>query len=41
MDELIHVYPLFGPEHAMSVDCWCHPVLDDAEPTVVIHNAEN
>lgn len=33
-----HVYPLFGREHEMSVNCWCHPEADHASPTVFVHN---
>lgn len=39
--EFTHVYPLFGREHEMSIDCWCHPTQDDEEPTLILHNVEN
>ncbi len=37
MSELQHVIPINDlREHVVSVDCWCHPLLDD---DVVIHNS--
>jgi hypothetical protein len=37
--EYLHVYPLFGREHVIKgLECWCHPVLDDEVPNVVVHN---
>jgi hypothetical protein len=29
-----HVMPDFGPKHAASILCWCHPVLDTVMPSV-------
>lgn len=40
-DEITHVYPLFGPEHEMSLSCWCHPSVDDECDNLVIHNVQN
>ncbi len=35
-----HVIPLGDlREHEPSADCWCHPVADDDEPSVYVHNA--
>lgn len=31
---LPHLMPDFGPKHAISIQCWCHPVLDTAMPSV-------
>ncbi len=39
--DLIHVHPLFGPEHELSLACWCHPDLDEENPNVCIHNVAN
>ena len=38
--ERVHVYPLFGREHEISLDCWCHPLFDEEAPEleIVIHN---
>ena len=36
-----HVMPDFGRQHATSMSCWCHPIIDDdryEEPGVVVHN---
>lgn len=27
-------------EHELSMDCWCKPVRDAEEPSVVVHNEE-
>lgn len=37
-----HVYPLYGRAHVTDrgLDCWCRPVPDVADPSVLIHNAE-
>lgn len=35
------VYPLFGPEHVMSDDCWCSPYRDVQWPSVRIHRVMN
>lgn len=40
-DEIVHVYPLFGREHVMSIECWCHPEIDEECDNVVVHNVEN
>lgn len=37
-DNVIHVYPLFGKPHEVSVDCWCCPDVDDG---VALHNVEH
>lgn len=26
--EDVHVFPGMGPEHQMSPDCWCEPIVD-------------
>ncbi len=36
--ERVHVYPLFGREHEVSTDCWCHPLPDEEMPNVIVHN---
>ena len=35
-----HVLPLFGPPHFLSLDCWCHPVRDEAryDEPAISHN---
>jgi hypothetical protein len=38
---LTHVYPLFGREHQMSPDCWCHPEPDEEQPNMLVHNVDN
>lgn len=36
--ELVHVVPMWGPEHIVDgMECWCHPVPDELEPYVIIH----
>jgi len=40
-DGYVHVYPLFGREHEMSVECWCHPDQHPEEPTLYVHHVEN
>jgi hypothetical protein len=25
--------------HRNSIDCWCHPKVDDEDPFVIIHNS--
>lgn len=36
---LPHVYPVFGPKHALSFKCWCHPVLEEqSEQAIISHN---
>lgn len=36
----IHVMPINDlREHEDSDRCWCRPVRDDDEPSVIIHNA--
>lgn len=37
----VHVFPLFGRAHVLTMDCWCHPQRDTEEPSVVIHNVEH
>lgn len=37
-DKIIHVYPLFGRKHEVSVECWCCP---DVEDGVALHNVDN
>jgi len=39
--EFVHVFPLFGREHVLSLACWCHPSTDSEQPTVILHNVEN
>lgn len=34
-----HVVPGFGPAHLESVGCWCEPVRDTEDESVIIHNA--
>ncbi len=26
-------------EHDLSLDCWCNPVADGEEPSVIVHNS--
>ena len=34
-----HVLPSFGPKHELSINCWCHPVVDDDYvETAISHN---
>lgn len=41
VEDLVHVYPLFGREHVLNgFACWCNPERDLDNPYVVIHNAE-
>ena len=28
-------------EHELSQDCWCHPVQDDDDPDVWVHNSHD
>lgn len=35
--ELIHVVPLWGPEHDASTACWCHPIPEEMESYVIVH----
>ena len=37
-DDAVHVAPLAGRRHEMSMGCWCLPHLDPQEPGVVIHD---
>jgi len=38
-DDQAHVVPDFGPAHTLSLDCWCHPVLDpDYVEPAISHN---
>lgn len=34
----IHVYPLFGPKHSLTLDCWCHPSPPAKGDKIVMHN---
>lgn len=34
----VHVYPLYGPRHTMSLACWCHPSEEPGEERIVVHN---
>lgn len=27
-DDVPHVLPEFGPEHVLTLACWCHPTTD-------------
>ncbi len=39
MENLVHLYPLFGPEHICSgFKCWCHPEPDPDDPELILHN---
>lgn len=50
-DASLHVCPMFGRRHDLSLDCWCHPQLDasadtcececECETQVVVHNQEH
>lgn len=40
-NEFIHVYPLFGREHVLSMGCWCHPEPLFDLPIVIEHNVEH
>lgn len=33
-ERLPHVMPDFGPKHVISMQCWCHPVLETIGPSV-------
>ena len=33
---MVHVFPLFGPNHACTPFCWCHP--EPGLPGVLVHN---
>lgn len=35
---VIHVMPNFGPEHVLSLSCWCHPECDADDHRIVVHN---
>ena len=26
-------------EHEASINCWCHPIPDAEQPTVIVHNS--
>lgn len=37
---LVHVTPVDDlREHDASLDCWCKPVADGEEPSVIVHNS--
>ena len=34
-----HVLPSYGPRHELTMNCWCHPVVDkDYTEAAVSHN---
>jgi hypothetical protein len=38
MNNLVHVYPTWGPEHDIKGwACWCQPTPDKEDPNVVVH----
>lgn len=40
-DDTPHVLPGYGPDHKLSMRCWCHPYVEDErypETGVVVHN---
>lgn len=37
----IHVYPTFGREHVIAVECWCCPKPLTDQPSVYVHEADN
>lgn len=38
---LIHRIPMKGDlPHVAFMDCWCKPIQDEDEPTVVTHNEQ-
>lgn len=37
-EECIHVIPMFGRRHEVSVMCWCGPQSDDEDLSIWIHN---
>ncbi len=36
--EDIHVCPMFGREHELEDDCWCHP--EENFDGIMVHNVE-
>lgn len=36
--KVVHVFPLFGREHVMSIDCWCRPAPLPDNLFVYLHN---
>ena len=40
-NEYVHVYPLFGRVHEVSIHCWCHPEHDAVNPLVLVHHVDN
>jgi hypothetical protein len=38
-EDNFHVYPMKGPRHEMSVNCWCEPERDLIQPHVWIHRS--
>lgn len=40
LDEAVHSMPQFGPEHACSPRCWCHPqIINGREIELGEHDA--
>lgn len=35
----IHVMPIGDLREHLFEDCWCRPLQDEDEPSVIIHNA--
>lgn len=39
-EEITHIVPLNDlREHETSCDCWCKPVPDEEDATIVVHNS--
>jgi hypothetical protein len=37
---MFHVVPVNDlREHELSEDCWCIPIADEEEPSVLVHNS--
>jgi len=36
-ERIPHLMPDFGPKHAVSALCWCHPILDTRQAAIA-HN---
>ena len=39
----LHAIPVGGDEpiHYANAECWCYPVPDTEEPTLLVHNAKD
>lgn len=41
VDDDVHVVPIAGREHELSIGCWCHPERDPEVPELIVHNLDN